>query len=208
MRKPEPPLLECELREWRILHEFPDYEVSNDGRVRRLTLGSNMKAGTLLRVGMSPKGYPKYGLTSPSGERVTRNAHTLVAAEFLPPAPAPRMLVLHEDDNRLNCRDTNLKWGTHKNNTADAIRNNRLALGESHPCTVKPWTRPRGSAHSSAKLTENSVRAILADSRCAPEIAREMGVDSALIYRIKAGKIWKHITNPQYNAMLEAGRGT
>ena len=208
LRQRQPVLLECDLREWRILRDFPDYEVSNDGRVRRITLGSNMKAGTLLRVGMSPKGYPKYGLTSRSGVRVTRNAHTLVAAEFLPPAPVLKMLVLHDDDNRLNCCFTNLKWGTHKENTSDAKRNKRLALGIDHPCAKKPWTRPRGEGHGSVKLTDEKVRAILSDTRTGTVIAREYGVDSALIYRIKAGKVWKHITNPQYNAMLEAGRGT
>jgi hypothetical protein len=205
---PEPEMFVSEIREWRILREFPDYEISNDGRLRRCTPGSNMKSGTLIRVTMSAEGYPKYGLTSPSGERVTRNAHTLVAAEFLPSAPEPKMLVLHDDDNRLNCRDTNLKWGTQKHNAADALRNNRYALGEDHPCTKKPWTRPRGENQTSAKLTDAKVREILADKRPAPAVAAEYAVDSALIYRIRKGLVWKHITNPEYNAMLEAGRGT
>ena len=205
--KPEPALQEAVVRVWRMLRDFPDYEISNDGRLRRLTAGSNTKAGAHIRVGMADGGYPKYGLTTPDGKRVYRSAHRLVAAEFLEPEPFPGAKVLHKDDDRLNCRDSNLKWGNAKDNTADAIRNNRLALGENHPCAKKPWTRPRGTGHSSAKLTETSVRAILADNRPALEIARELGVNSTLIYRIKAGKIWKHITNPEYNAMLEAGRG-
>jgi hypothetical protein len=206
--KPEPALQITAIRVWRMLREFPDYEISNDGRLRRLTAGSNTKVGAHIRVGMSSRGYPKYGLTMRDGRRVYRNAHRLVAAEFLEPEPFPGAKVLHDDDDRLNCRDTNLKWGTAKDNTADAIRNNRLALGENHPCTRKPWTRPRGSTHTSAKLTDADVRAILSDTRMGTVIADEYGVDSALIYRIKAGKVWKHITNPEYNAMLEAGYGT
>jgi hypothetical protein len=196
---PEPAMQEAAVRVWRVLREFPDYEISNDGRLRRLTAGSNTKAGAHIRAGMVADGYPKYGLTR-------RNAHRLVAAEFLEPEPFPGAKVLHDDDDRLNCRDTNLKWGTAKDNTADAIRNNRLALGENHPCTKKPWTRPRGSNQARAKLTEASVLAILADGRPAPEIARELGVNSALIYRIKKRLVWKHVTNPAYNAMLEAGK--
>jgi hypothetical protein len=204
--KPEPAMLESAVRVWRMLREFPDYEISNDGRLRRLTAGSNTKAGAHIRAGMVSDGYPKYGLTRPDGRRVYRNAHRLVAAEFLEPEPFPGALVLHDDDDRLNCRDTNLKWGTHVGNVDDAKRNGRWELGSEHSSARKPWTRPRGSTHTSAKLTETSVRAILADGRTAPEIARELGVDSALIYRIKKGVVWKHITNPAYNAMLEAGK--
>lgn len=190
MHKEEPTLLECDLQAWRILREFPDYEISNDGRLRRFTAGSNTKVGAHIRVGMSD-GYPKYGLTRPDGQRVYRNAHRLVAAEFLEPEPFPGAMVLHDDDNRLNCLDTNLKWGTAKENAADAIRNNCLALGERHPCTLKPWTRPRGESHAAVKLTDAKVRAILLDPRMGTIIASEYGVDSALIYRIKAGKVWK-----------------
>jgi hypothetical protein len=48
--KPEPALVESLQREWRILCEFPDYEISNDGRLRRKTPGSNTKAGAHIRV--------------------------------------------------------------------------------------------------------------------------------------------------------------
>lgn len=206
MHKEEPALFACDLREWRILREFPDYEVSNDGRLRRLTAGSNTKVGAHIRVGMS-NGYPKYGLTRPGGQRVYRNAHRLVAAEFLEPEPFLGAMVLHDDDNRLNCLDTNLKWGTAKDNAADAMRNNRYALGPDHPCTKKPWTRPRGENQSSSKLTDEKVRQILDDNRGAPAIAQDYGVDSALIYRIKKRLVWKHVTNPTYRAMLDANYG-
>lgn len=204
---PEPALLVAEVRQWRNVREFPDYDISNDGRLRRATDGSNTKRGTLIRVTMSPsKGsYPKYGLTSPSGRRVHRSAHQLVAAEFLPPQPPGRPLVLHSDDNRLNCVDTNLRWGTPAENTADAAANNRLSLGENHPSAKKPWTRPRGERHASAKLSERDVIAIVADGRLHREIASQYRIDKALVGRIKRGEVWKHITNPQYREMLEAG---
>lgn len=195
---PEPALLTSEVREWRRLNEFPDYEISNDGRLRRCTAGSNMKAGVLIRVTFSKGGYPKYGLTSPDGKRHYRNAHSLVADEFLDPMPLPGMLVLHDDDNRLNCRDTNLKWGTGAQNVADAKRNGLWEEGDQHSSARKPWTRPRGEGHSASKLTDEKVRSILADHRTGPAIAYDHGVDSAVIYRIKRGLIWKHITNPDW----------
>lgn len=205
--RPQPALLEAEVREWRVLREFPDYEISNDGRLRRLTAGSNTKAGALIRVTMSSgqSAYPKYGLTVPDGRRLTRNAHILVAAEFLEPMPADKPLVLHRDDNRMNCRSENLKWGSHPENKADAKLNERLPLGAEHPCAKKPWTRPRGERHSSSKLTEFDVLAITLDRRLHREIAAAFGVDKALVGRIRQGLVWKHITNPGYRAMLEGG---
>lgn len=202
--KPEPAMLESEVREWRVLREFPDYEISNDGRLRRLTAGSNTKAGAHIRAVNG--NYPHYGLTYPDGRRTHQSAHRLVAAEFLDPEPWPGALVLHDDDNRLNCRHTNLKWGTGKINVEDAKRNGKWAVGRNHSSAAKPWYRPRGSSHARAKLTEDQVRQILVDDRPASRIAESYGVNSALIPRIKQGKIWKHITNPEYNAMLEAGK--
>lgn len=204
---PEPALLEAETREWRTLREFPDYEISNDGRLRRATAGSNTKVGAHIRVGMSKSqgAYPKYGLTDRrTGKRIFRNAHQLVASEFLGEAPAGKTKVLHNDDNRLNCVDTNLKWGDSQDNTADAKRNNRYPTGADHPSAIKPWTRPRGERHSRAKLTEADIQAILLDARPQQDIASAFGVDGALIGRIRQGKVWKHITNPEYRAMLIA----
>jgi hypothetical protein len=201
-KKPEPALLLAGSRQWKTLRQFPDYEISNDGRLRRLTPGSNMKTGAQLRVTMSVKGYPKYGLTKPDGTRTHQNAHVLVAAEFLPEKPSPDAMVLHDDDDRLNCVWTNLKWGDGRDNVADAKRNGKWETGADHSSARKPWLRPRGTDHGKAKLNEAQVSAILLDTRIATEIARSYGVNSALIYRIRKGQIWKHITNPEYAAML------
>jgi hypothetical protein len=201
---PEPALTESDQREWRTLREFPDYEISNDGRLRRRTPGSNTKAGAHIRVYAGS--YPHYNLSLPNGVRVDRSAHQLVAAEFLESKPSPNAFVLHNDDNRLNCTHTNLKWGNSRANTTDARRNGRIQTGAAHSSARKPWYRPRGSAHSSAKLDEMKVRRILADNRSDSEIASSYKVDAALIYRIKRGLIWKHVTDPSYCAMLENGR--
>lgn len=204
-QKPEPALFDAPIREWRLLTDFPDYEISNDGHLRRATAGSNTKIGAHIRVGMSDGGYPKYGLTRPDGRRVHCGAHQLVASAFLPPAPEGKPNVLHDDDNRLNCLDSNLKWGSGGDNSADAKRNGLLALGENHPCRKKPWTRPRGEKHASAKLTENDVLSILKDQRTHKEVANFYGVNDALIARIRNGRVWKHLTNPDYRKMLEEG---
>lgn len=55
------------------------------------------------------------------------------------------------------------------------------------------------------KLTEDQVISIFSDSRTQRSIAQEYGVNQALIQRIKKGKVWKHITNPEYAKMLKIG---
>jgi len=204
--RPEPALVEAAVREWRLLRDFPDYEISNDGRLRRATAGSNTKIGAHIRVTMSAGAYPRYGLVDrATGKRVCRNANQLVAAEFLGDPPPGKTKVLHDDDNRLNCVAANLKWGDDKDNKADAKRNNRYPIGADHPSARKPWTRPRGTHHSSAKLTEYDVVAITLDCRSHRDIAAAFGVDEALVGRIRKGLVWRHITNPEYRAMLEDG---
>jgi hypothetical protein len=65
---------------------------------------------------------------------------------------------------------------------------------------VDPGTPPklrgnvRGERNGRAKLTENQVRAICADTRTQCAIAADYGVSQPLVGMIKRGKIWKHIT--------------
>ena len=47
---------EAKRRIWRVLKEFPDYEISNDGRLRRLTAGSNTVVGALIRITINSHG--------------------------------------------------------------------------------------------------------------------------------------------------------
>jgi hypothetical protein len=200
---PFPALILHEKPWWTCIAGFPDYEISNDGRIRRITTGSNMKAGTLLKPQRSPSAvYVSYGLSDRRGRRHKVHAHVLVARAFLKKPRSRSLIVLHDNDDPLDCRDCNLKWGTHAENNADGVRNGGIDRSR-HPSRLRPWTRPRGEDHSSHKLTASDVRAIMGDLRKCRDIAEAYGVDSALIDRIKKGRVWKHITNPEYAAMLE-----
>jgi hypothetical protein len=197
-----------ELLEWRVLREFPDYEISNDGRLRRCTDGKRRKAGFIMKMSKSKKGYPKYMVIRRGDEKkLYRNAHRLVATEFLSEPSDGKQNVLHEDDDRLNCIYTNLKWGSVQDNSDDAIKNGRIAAGSEHASAKKPWARPRGVCHTRAKLTESNVLDIFHDKqKTASQLASEYDVDPALIWRIKKGIIWKHLTNPEYRKFLDDGR--
>lgn len=77
--------------------DYPRYEVSNTGQVRRKGDGS------LLEGGLSSQGYPKVKLTNEDGERKDENVHVLEARAFYGEIPGARIVHLngHKADNRL-----------------------------------------------------------------------------------------------------------
>lgn len=124
--KPEPELLIAPIREWRQVPGFPDYDISNDGRLRRITHHSNKKAGELIRCKLTSSGYPAYSMSREDGKRFKFNSHQIVAWAFLPAPQPDQTMVLHGDDNKLNCIWENLRWGTAVDNYNDAVRNGRI----------------------------------------------------------------------------------
>jgi len=88
---------------WRD-HPDGEHVVSERGRVARL-----------LRVDTAHR-YPRVSV----GEK--RYVHHIVAEAWHGPRPEG-LLVLHHDDDPLNPRAENLRWGSPKENAADARRN-------------------------------------------------------------------------------------
>lgn len=101
--------------EWRQAAGFPDYEVSECGRVRRLTRGGRRyPAGYELTAKKHQRGYLVFTLGS-----ATVLAHRLVAATWVGPAPSGLHEVAHNDGSRTNNHWTNLRWATPAENQAD-----------------------------------------------------------------------------------------
>ncbi len=74
--------------------------------------------------------------------------------------------------------------GTSRDNVHDMMVNFRSENGKN---------RAMGERSGMAKLTEDAVRAIRADTRTGTVIAAEYGVNHTLIYAIKNRKIWRHV---------------
>ena len=88
------------------------------------------------------------------------------------------LLVRHKCDNPRCVNPYHLETGTTADNMMDRKIRNRV---------------PMGIRNGNAKLTEDSVRQILVDKRRAPALAREYGVSSDTILRIRKNQQWKHI---------------
>lgn len=170
--------------EWRAMPGFPDYEVSNQGRMRSIPriqtrLNSHGDMGTFLLSGCVLKAHPtKSGYLQVTLRRGGRNyntpIHRSVLLAFKGPCPEG-CYGAHRDDDKLNNNETNLRWATPGENMDDARRN--------------------GFVNPGASLNEDQVLEIrkrLAEGayRTYGELAAEYGVWQQAIAHIHQGKSW------------------
>jgi hypothetical protein len=106
--------------EWRPIPGFPNYEVSNLGRVLSRHLWRGDRGPRVLRPQLDGAGYPSFSLHG-DGERRTVAAHRLVAWTFLGSRPDGQE-IRHLDGNCLNNSLDNLAYGTPSQNKQDAVR--------------------------------------------------------------------------------------
>lgn len=118
-----------------------------------------------------------YGLVSFNG--TNRTAHRVALILFSGGDQSGRDAAHGPCHNRRCCNPRHLSWKTTTENHGDKPRDG---------------TDNRGRKHYLAKLTEEQVRAILADDREHKVIALEYGVSRSNISNIKAGNHWKWVT--------------
>lgn len=117
-----------------------------------------------------------YGYLSVKGKTI--GAHREAYRRFRGPIPKG-LLVCHSCDTPLCVNPNHLFLGTHKDNTDDMLSKRR---------------HRHGIGVGTAKLSDETVRAIRTDSRGPSELARVMGVSKATISKIKNGKAWTHVS--------------
>lgn len=91
--------------------------------------GSNNMTGYLTYGRSAGAGHKQIGLMTEEGDNALFYIHRLVAYAWLPKPKPHQIEVLHWDDNPINNHYLNLRWGTHKENMKDMIRNN---VGHKH----------------------------------------------------------------------------
>lgn len=137
------------------------YEITSNGIVRSKSRrkyngkGFYTLPGRVLSVYYkSNHGYPVVQLSDIEGNKNRFTLHRLVALAHIP-NPNNLPVVLHKDDNKLNCSVNNLSWGTQRQNLIDAfktginkgnrtkgkenIQSMQIAQCDSNGNTIKIW---------------------------------------------------------------------
>ena len=147
------------------------YEISNLGRVKRLTgrNGAVLKEGHILKPNNS-RGYLYVGLSTANSGKATTLVHRLVADAFVP-NPNGYHEVNHKDENKMNNCADNLEWCSRAYNMAYGTA--RLRQGVSYG---KP-------------VSQSTIDGITIAVYCSAETAGKLiGVDPSSIHKCCKGK--------------------
>jgi hypothetical protein len=172
------------IEEWREIPGWPDYAVSNFGKVKRIVKPKRGRGrvGNILKARIPGGGsYPAVNL-SEGGLSTQWYVHRLVAHAFLGPCPEGKE-VNHIDGDKLNPRLDNLEYVTRSGNMLHAFQNGLKSN--------------RGEKNSRATLTEDDVLSIIGEytgayGQCAA-LARRFNVSHAAVQDIVHGRLWSHL---------------
>ena len=127
-------------------------------------------------IWMACLGRKNYGLFGFEGR--LQPAHRVSYKLHKGPIP-DGLLVMHSCDQPRCVNPEHLSVGTGVDNMQDCVRKGRIN---------------RGVQRYNAKLNDGLVREIRLSSEPHLHVARRLGVDTALVQRVRAGRSWRHVT--------------
>lgn len=113
---------------WKTIPGFPDYLVSDMGRIKSFRVYPN---GKILGIKPDRKGYPRTALYSQDGKPVNIRVHTAVLAAFVGTRP-DGMECGHLNGNPADNRLANLAWITSTENKAHQKAHGTMIAGSLH----------------------------------------------------------------------------
>jgi hypothetical protein len=123
-------------RNWRGIPDWPEYQVSDRGDVRRIGNATGAVVGRILKPLLNKKtGYFAVCLCRNSTS-VRVDIHRLVALAFHGPQPSANYLVAHNDGCRTNNCAANLRWATQRENLRDCREHGTAQMGALNPLSA------------------------------------------------------------------------
>ena len=168
--------------EWKPVPGYPNYEVSDQGEVRRARAFRHYPKGMLIKPKSDAKGYQQIAL-SHEGRYGYFCVHRIVALAFLGEPPSARHQVAHNDGNPRNNHLSNLRWATPSENSMD-----RRLHG-----TVPDR---KGERHPMVKLNDQLVlelRKQRRDGMTYPDMAKRYRIPKLTLYDAVVGTTWRHL---------------
>lgn len=156
---------------WKEIDGFPDYEISNLGRV----CSFKGKYPRILKPRKNSCGYLQVTLCI-SGKMIEKKIHRLVAEAFIP-NPKNKPEVNHIDEDKSNNIADNLEWVTCRENNNHGTRNKRAAESRMN---YKSFSK------SVVQYTTDGV--FLAEYPSTMEAERVTGIDRSSICHVCRGK--------------------
>ena len=158
-------------------YEFPDYIVSNKGRLYSL------RSNKLITGTHTYNGYVRVKLRLPDGTVIQKPIHRIVAQCFCENSEN-KPYVNHIDGDKDNNNPHNLEWVTCKENTKHAIDTGLIyTVGEkSHFSSIDEET-----AHEICRLFETT-------NMTCKEIANKLNIGLDCVKKIHARRSWKHVS--------------
>lgn len=173
------PILSAEdlaLEEWRVIEEYPDYEVSSLGRTR------HRPRQRLLKQWVTRKGY---ATTCLGFGNAGRRVHQLVLIAFRGQRP-PGMFARHLDGNPANNRVDNLAWGTQSENEIDKRAHGKMKRG-----------------HKLSLLHVHALLALHAQGVRATHLSKMFGISVCVASQICRGRIWKRVDRSPFDEIKQ-----
>ena len=165
---------------WNDIKGYPNYSVSNLGRVK------SKKTGKLLKS-YQTKGYLRVSLYNDAG-RKCKLVHRLVAEAFIP-NPQNKPEVNHINGCKADANVCNLEWATASENMSHA-----------HSNRLRPKVNTQGEKNGFSKLTEFQVKQIkqmLANGKLTQKtIGSQFNISKSTVRDIKSGRRWSYLNSP------------
>ena len=161
---------------WAQIAGFPNYAVSSNGAVMRLTEGKGTRMGRILKPRSNSQGYLRINLYDSQGKIHVAKVHRLVATHHVPNLDGLPM-VNHMDGVKTNNTSPNLEWCTQSHNTKHAYG--------------------MGLIKNMAKLTPEQVREIRAlytqHGVSQQFLSKQFGIAPTTVAQVVNHITWKHV---------------